>query len=81
MRVIFAFLLITTCAVAQNADEQSRFDARIGAQIGDLVVQNDKLVVQIGTLQSQLVSAQQRIKDLEAKLADAPNPSEESTSK
>lgn len=81
MKYVFALLLMMTCAVAQNADEQSRFNARIGAQIGDLVIQNDNLVVQIGTLQGQLASARQTIKDLEAKLADTPKPTEEPASK
>lgn len=64
-------------SVGQTADEQARLDALTGSQIGDLVLQTNKLRVQIGTLQSQLASAQQKAKDLEAKAAEAQKPSEE----
>lgn len=77
VRFLIALFLMTTCASAQTADEQARLDALTGSQIGDLVLQTNKLRVQIGTLQSQLASAQQKVKDLEAKAAEAQKPSED----
>lgn len=71
-RILFiAALALASPAIAQQQDGVAR---RVGAQIGDLTIQNAMLLDQIERMQAQLKAAQDRVKVLEDKYEQKPPP-------